>query len=321
MDENGNLYLLLRLAPWNRRERLRRRLSGALWVRHVAEVIRRAFEEAYPERWPEEDQAFGTWFPGMRERVFGSERPLDDELKSRPYLAWEHGLFTGSVVRWYVEGQTEYHAIHHILGEPSKVGIELVNLRGAIGSERNNAAIKLRDWLIEDKRLRRFSIISFDSDVAATVKVIRQQVDEDNIVGFIAAHKPDFEFANFAVDELAEIAARIDETKGFSGDPVRNANWEGVTNGRDFEMKYKIFSSRKPPGLKGEEWGRALADYMVEHPSRSDNGKERPFLNALRAALMGRIANYDLQKEHSGFDRETFEQIELKATRSDSPAS
>ena len=102
--------------------------------------------------------------------VFGSERPLDDALQSKPYLAWEYGLFTGSVVRWYVEGETEYYAILSILPEPSKVGLELVNLRGNIASGRDNAALKLQDWLIEDKALRRFSMISFDFDVAANVE-------------------------------------------------------------------------------------------------------------------------------------------------------
>jgi hypothetical protein len=45
-----------------------------------------------------------------------------------------------------------------------------------------------------------------------TLKAIRRQVDRANVVGFIAAHRPDFEFANFEVTELAEIAARIDES-------------------------------------------------------------------------------------------------------------
>lgn len=113
MDENNELYLLLRLATWRQREKLKGRISGALWIRHVAEVIRRAFEEVHVEQWPEEDQAFGTWYPGGRKTAFGSERPLDDELQSKPYLAWGHGLFTGSTVRWYVEGETEYYAVLH----------------------------------------------------------------------------------------------------------------------------------------------------------------------------------------------------------------
>src|SRR4029434_2252268 len=50
---------------------------------------------------------------------------LDDEVDSAPYLAWRFGLFTGSVVRWYVEGDTEYAAIMHVLAAPAKAGIEL----------------------------------------------------------------------------------------------------------------------------------------------------------------------------------------------------
>jgi len=314
MDENNQLYILLRLATWNQREKLRGRISGALWIRHIAEVIRRAFEKVHDERWAEEDQAFGTWFSGGRKIALGSERPLDDELQSKPYLAWAFGLFTGSVVRWYVEGDTEYHAILYILPEPSRVGIELVNLRGIIESDRDNAALKLREWLMEDKALRRFSMISFDRDVQANVKAIRRQVEQQNVVGVIAAHKPDFEFANFAIEELAEVAARIDEAHGSSGDAVRNAEWTGVGSSRAFEARYKAISARQPRGLKGEEWGRALAAYTDDHPNRSDDGSERPLWRDIRAALMGRIANYDYQKEHFGFDPVTFEQIDIQAT-------
>lgn len=318
MDENSELYLLLRLATWSQREKLKGPIAGALWIRHLAEIIRRAFEEVCAERWPEEDQAFGTWFPGGRKTVFGSDRPLDDELQSKSYLAWGYGLFTGSVVRWYVEGETEYHAILYALPEPSKVGVELVNLRGNIESERDNAALKLRDWLLEDKALRRFSVISFDIDVPANVKAVRRQVEQQNVVGFIAAHKPDFEFANFTIQELAEIAARIDEVNGISGDAVRNADWPGVGSGRAFEARYRAISARRPRGLKGEEWGRALAAYAVEHPSRPDDGSERPFWREIRAVLKARIAHYDLQKEHLGFDRDTFEQIDVKVTNATS---
>lgn len=313
IDNNSELYLLLRLMTWQKREKMKGSISCALWIRHIAEVIRRAFEEAYPdEKWPEEDEAFGTWHPGGRVTVYGAERPLDDELKSKPYLAWGHGLFTGSAVRWYVEGVTEYSAILHVLPEPSKVGIELVNLRGNIESGRDNAALKLRDWLVEDKALRRFSMISFDFDVAANVKAIKRQVEQNNIVGFITASRPDFEFENFTVQELAEIAALIDESKGYSGDAVRNADWTGVVSGRAFESKYKDLSERKPPGLKGEEWGKALASYMLDHPNRADDGRERPFWREIQAALQGRIAHYDFQKENFGFNPDTFEPIDLR---------
>ena len=306
MDENSELYLLLRLATWNRREQLKGHISGALWIRHIAEVIRRAFEEVHTERWPEEDQAFGERRPGVRERAFGSERPLDDELLSKPYLAWEYGLFTGSVVRWYVEGETEYYAILQVLPKPPKSGIELVNLRGVLKTGGDNIALKLQDWLMEDRKLRRFSMISFDSDEKANIKAIQRQVEQQHVVGFIAAHEPDFEFANFAILELVEVAARIDEADGYAGDAVRKADWTSIRCGKKFEERYKTISERKR-GLKGEKWGRALAKYASEYPNRSDNGNERPFWHQIGAALRCGIASYDVQKERFRFNPNTFE--------------
>lgn len=108
IDDNPYLYVLLRVANWDGRKRLRGRISGALWLRHMAEAIRRAFEEVHKIRWPEEYEAFGYWPAGAREIDFGSERPLDSILAAKPYLAHSFGLFTGSVVRRYVEGLTEY---------------------------------------------------------------------------------------------------------------------------------------------------------------------------------------------------------------------
>jgi hypothetical protein len=157
-------------------------------------------------------------------------------------------------------------------------------------------------------------MISFDCDSEQNVKAIRRQVDRQNFVGFIAAHQPDFEFANFTLRELVEVAARIDEANGSSGDPVRNGNWTGIESGRAFEERYKEISPRRPRALKGKEWGEALAAYADEHPNRLDDGSERPFVGEIRAALLGRIARYDLQKERFGFDRDTFELIDLRAT-------
>ncbi len=309
IDDNGSLYLLLRLSSWSQRERLKGHIAGALWFRHMAEVIRRAFEDFTSEKWEEEDQAYGMWSHGVRTNIYGSERPLDDELHSRPYIALYHRLFTGSVIRWYVEGDTEYYAILKILPELSKIGVELVNLHGNIATSKQNVALKLRDCLKEDKALRRFSMISFDTDVAANVKLVKRQIKQKNIIGFIAAHKPDFEFSNFTIYELSDIAAKIYETGGFSGKVIRNANWSGVDCSRIFEERYKKFSAKHPQSLKGKEWGEALASYALEHPHREDDGSERPFWREIRVALQSRVANYDFQKDHYEFNPVTFELI------------
>jgi hypothetical protein len=175
LDSNSELYLVLRLAKWDKRETLKGSISGALWIRHLAEVIRRGFEEAHNQCWPEEDQDLGIWYPEARKWLFGAERPLDDPLISEPYLAFNYGLSTGSAVRWYVEGETEYYAIYQTLTNPAKYGIELVNLHGNIKAERDNVALKLQEWLAEDRSLHRFSMISIDNDVYSNVKAIRRR--------------------------------------------------------------------------------------------------------------------------------------------------
>jgi hypothetical protein len=256
LDQNSELYVLLRLSSWEQRKELRGRISCALWIRHMAEVIRRGFEEAYQTQWAEEDQAFGHWTPGARVRLFGSERPFDDTLRSKPFLAHRFGLFTGSAIRWYVEGETEYYAVLHILSEPSRLAVELVNLKGEIASEKRNAARKLEDALSEDLALRRFSLISFDRDVKANERAIRQQVEKDNVVGLINANNPDFEFANFTLDELVRIAASMDEHLGFDGEKLRKTDWQGVDASRAFAQRYEKVSERRRP-LKGKEWGEA----------------------------------------------------------------
>lgn len=311
LDRNAELYLLLRLSNWERRERLIGKISGALWLRHMAEVIRRAFEEAHSVKWFEEDRAFETWFAGDRTFAYGMERPLDDENKAGPYLAWNYSLLTGSVVRWYVEGKTEYYAILEIIPEPIRAGIELIDLRGNLATGKGNIAMTLADGLKADKVAKRFSVLSFDTDVPENVRSVRQQLLQGNIVGYIAAHSPDFEFSNFTVQELVEVAARIADSNDVSGDAIRQVDWADITSGRNFEERYKQLLVAQAPNLKGEEWGRELARYADENPNRSDTGEERPFWNEIRTALQGRIVRYDYHQAHITFDPETFEQIDI----------
>lgn len=203
-----------------------------------------------------------------------------------------------------MEGDTEYYAVDQILPEKYKVGIELVNLKGAIAEGKGNAALKLTDMLAQDKLLRRFSIISFDLDVKANEKAIRRLVKSGHVVGSIAS-RPDFEFANFTVQELAEIAALIDESHGASGVPIREADWTAVETGGEFEARYTKLSERKVGTLKGEEWGRALATYATQHLRRGD-GIERPLWNEISAAVNCWNSNYDYDVTHFRLDPATF---------------
>jgi hypothetical protein len=66
LDDNGPLYLLLRLSRWERREKLKGSIACALWIRHMAEITRIAFEQVGNDQWDEEDRAFGIWHRGGR---------------------------------------------------------------------------------------------------------------------------------------------------------------------------------------------------------------------------------------------------------------
>ena len=304
-DDNPELYILLRLATWDSRSKLTGRIAGSLWFLHMAEVIRRAFEEARSVQWPEEDQAIGTWLTGGRKYAFGSERPLDDDFRSKPYITYRFGLFTGSTVRWYVEGDTEYYAVDELLPEPNRVGIEIVNLRGTIAAGKNNAALKLSEMVAQDRLLRRFSIISFDLDVKENEKALRQLASSDQIVGSVAANRPDFEFANFTVGELLEIAASIAESHGLPATDLRAADWSNIESGAEFEKQYV---KRSGGSLKGEEWGRALATYAKQHLRRAD-GAERPLWKDISAAIYCWNSNHDYETSHFMIDPQTLARV------------
>lgn len=311
LDSNTHLYILLRASAWHERNLLRGGVSGALWIRHMAEVLRRAFEEVHDQPWPEEDKFRGYWPKGAREFVYGAERPLDDTLAAKPYIAHSFGLFTGSAVRWYVEGETEYYAALEIFPDIQRFGVELVNLHGGIGTGKNNTPLRLESMLREDQAHRRFSQVSLDGDVQAALRFIRTQLKKGNVVGKVTVHRPDFEFANFDLTELVEIAAKLDESYGYSGEQVRHAKWLGVEKMTVFQSQYRQVSMRKPESLKGEDWGRALSRYAIEKPLCPD-GKSRPLWGNLRAAIHAWSVHYDLHQKNHRLDPETFELVGAK---------
>lgn len=191
-------------------------------------------------------------------------------------------------------------------------GLELVNLKGAVGNERANAALRLADGLVQDRELRRFSFISFDMDVVANLKAIRRQVRNDNVVGYINCNNPDFEFANFTLEELIDVAATMDESQGANSEKIRTTDWSGIKSGRQFEEKYRNLSEIGQKGLKGEQWGKALAEYALNNPHLDGKDKKRPFLEAVKYALQSRRVRYDDQRDNYFISPETF-QIEKRS--------
>lgn len=306
LDDNRELYLLLRLSPWNKRKKIKGQIACAMWLRHIAEVIRLGFEAFHSVDWPEEDRLYETWFDGMREIVYGTEFPIAEPEKSQPSIAFEFGLNTHSNVRWYLEGETEYYAADFLLSKVSSFGFELINLKGSLGREKANIALRLEDHLVQDKKFKRFSFISFDSDVSANLRTIQKQVAKGNVIGHVNKNDPDFEFANFELNELIEVAAKMDEDEGASSESIKNGNWQDITNAKDFDTKYQELSEIGQKGLKGKKWGHALAMYVEEHPFINQTNTLRPFIQALNFVLRTRIVRYDDQKQNYSINPDNF---------------
>ena len=137
-------------------------------------------------------------------------------------------------------------------------------------------------------------------------KFVRRQIANSSIVGMINANKPDFEFANFSIEELIKVAALMDDRAGFDGGRLRDvAKWNGVTSGTMFEQQYRGLSETHR-GLKGKAWGEALAEYAVAHPRIEGTDRYRPLIDALAAAVRAWSSSYDTQRDCFTFDPITF---------------
>ena len=126
------------------------------------------------------------------------------------------------------------------------------------------------------------------------------------MVGLINANDPDFEFANFSLDELVGVAALMDDQTGLDGRKLRHANWQGIKSAPAFADNYSKVSD-KHSSPKGKIWGEALANYALDHPADPRTGAERPFLHMVSAALWAWHSNYDHQKDRFEIDAQTFE--------------
>jgi len=155
------------------------------------------------------------------------------------------------------------------------MGVELVNLRGEIASEKRNASAQAGGRAEGGFGVATLECHLVRPDLDPNVRAIRRQVEQGHVVGLIEANEPDFEFANFSLKELIEIAALMDDRERLNGSLIRQADWQG------WIMAAPLLSGT--PGLgqafvsKGKAWGEVLAAYALEHPVDPRTGAERPF--------------------------------------------
>lgn len=298
LDSNRDVQVLLRLMLRQHLEKVKGSLGCAMRFLSMAEVIRRAAEEAFGEKLPEEDEIGpGQWMAGARMMMYGSERVFDAERRDlRDYLGLL-GLDFGTKVRCYVEGPTEVGAMSH--GVAGSGHVEVINLAGQV-IEKRRKGLAFVDGLTNDFNARVFSVILLDKDRSEFVNAVRKAAREKRFFGRFFLCEPDIEFGNFANHELVNIALSL--TKVDELDPTareaRRARLYVATAGATANAG--LWEALEAEGIhdigKGEEWGRALMAYAILHPQRQvageQKGRDRPIVESARLLLRTRDAGF-----------------------------
>jgi hypothetical protein len=119
-----------------------------------------------------------------------------------------------------------------------------------------------------------------DGDNVDLVRALRKAVADGDCFPVFSVAEPDFELANFATEELIEIALNI-ECRADVDDERKNtlradlaAELGQVVSGRT------LFGMLKRHGAhnvtKGADWGKALAAFALAHPTRTRTSTRWP---------------------------------------------
>jgi hypothetical protein len=306
MDKNTDVHMLLRLGNEKLRLNLEGNLGGAMLFRTMAEFLRRAVEEVFTIRLPEEDE----WYDTAKERLFGSNRLFDGDRNAAHELLRQRGLGYGPRLRWYVEGQTEFWGLNDLFRDLGATDIEILNLRGQIVQKNE---IAFRESLRSDIRMGIFSFVSLDKDVSRNFRTLRAAVQQDQICGSFFVSDPDFEFGNFDRSELQTIIWNMALEQG--ADSTKKSILFDATStadkGETFIQAVKKVGSDIPElwnVSKGEVWGKRLIQYALQHPKKL-NGETRLCVKAIQQAIHSRGASYNYTRLHYQVDLQTGQTI------------
>ena len=307
LDPNKAVHTLLRLSATEQRiTHVKGTLGASMLLLTMAEILRRGAEEVFGIELPEEDEkGFGITYSQAKEKLYGSKRILDGDQAVTARFLRSQGLASGIRVCWYVEGETEYHALETVLaGYPE---VELINLRGRV-VERGDRGVSFRDSLRNDLRAERFSFVLLDADRVDNIRAVRKAAEDDELCGAFHISQPDFEFGDFTLAELGGILWSIAEEMGAAAaDQNRlEERSRACRTGKSLLAVAREAVAELAQVGKGEEWGRRLMLYALEHPEwtarESAQPTLRPVLSALQLVLDATSANYKLSRESTRVD-------------------
>ncbi|WP_133246247.1 hypothetical protein [Acidovorax sp. 99] len=310
-DENRNIHTLLRLMRLSERERIKGSLGAAMKFLDMAESIRRASERLLNIELAEEDEIGpGQWMHGARKMLYGHERVFDAPRKDLRDFLGILGLDFGVKVRCYVEGETEFGAFRYAIGVDGLCSV--VNLKGNV-VQRGGRGMAFADSLAEDVRDRVISVIVVDRDREDVVRAVKRAASEKRIHGRFYLSSPDFELANFNIEELLRIAIATALSCNFDNEEVNKRLIEElpiVSEAKSAKEFMRLLPSDIRDGVtKGETWGAALMKYAIAHPifpaNDSRTGEEREIFDAARVLVRAQDVGYLRSVEMEELDPET----------------
>lgn len=298
LDPNEWVHTLVCLGDNKLRLELEGHLGGAVLLRTMAEMLRRASEEAFHTELPEEDELGFGRMKHIKETLYGSSRLLDNHKAGSEFARW-HGLNYKPRVHFYCEGETEYGAISHffkIIG----ITVPITNLHGLmkLKNEKYQMLTFVKDSLEDDIKNHIYSIVVIDGDLVDNVRVIanrariNQTSPNEGMFGRFFLAEPDFECANFEIEELEEVlwkwVAQSSEMNPSQEDRELLHNYVKNAKGSKEFCDGVRHASRSLPQLTGydkkcSEWGEKLMAYALEYPFKQI--QKRQIIEAVELAL------------------------------------
>lgn len=294
LDSNRWLHTLVCLGDSKLRMESKDSLGGALLLRTMAEMLRRATEKAFDEELREEDELGFGWMPkNVKETIYGSNRLLDDHRAAGAF-ARRHGLNYKPRVHLYCEGDTEYGALTSFFNSMG-ISLPITNLHGLIKQSKSMVTF-FRDELQKDIQEQRYSMVIFDGDDRdrENVRILEsaarnnQTSQNDGIFGSFYKSKPDFEFQNFYIEELEQVLWNWvgGESPTQEERALLHTHVKDTTNASAFFKGVKHAALTLPRIYeynKCEAWGAELMKYAWEHQFKGS--VQRKIIEAIKLAL------------------------------------
>lgn len=290
----------------NRRDR--RHLRGDALAAHdlydQAETLRRYLERFHEcELFEEDDYQSGPRRQYAKKRKYGTHRAGDVTREGLWRIVRSFGLDPQIKATWFLEGDTEI-AFFRRVAEAHGVdldgaGLILYNLGGNRGLNDKNVA--LRHLLKQCRENGTFTLAAIDHDQqggTSHLDDVQRMANQGLLTAGYKIWDPDFEEANFSLEELAAAATQFAQRYNpdisiTAADIASRMQEKDAPAGKAIEG---ILSSQRIFDGKGQQWGQCLADVALTNPGN------RPVFDVFRMLVRAQLADFDGTVEHFTID-------------------